>query len=299
MTRCRRDRRVSVRPTLTVKKSVHRSGPRPSQDARGFTLIELLVVIAVIAILAAMLLPALAKSKTKAQGIYCMNNLRQMMLGWRTYSDDFEDLLLAGRADPAVTAQRRVAWVTGRMSYNAANRSAWDPELDIARSPLGPYVGNSFSIWKCPADKSMVTVGNSKLPRVRSNSMSQVFDSGSWLPVSQWRNYGKYTHIVNPTLTWVLGDEHQDSINDAAMAVIMARPDATTAQIIDFPASYHNGACGFSYADGHSEIHKWLGSRIRNMNRTTFTDSMANSPVSAGDSVRDIIWWSENTTVAK
>ncbi len=267
----------------------------PVPRRRGFTLIELLVVIAIIAILAAMLLPALSKAKTKSQGISCMNNLRQMMLGWKMYADDFNDLLLASL--DVSPQEKRVNWCTGGLDFNGANRSNWDVEQDLAKSPLMPFIGKkSFAIWKCPADQAAVTVGGKRLPRVRSNSMSQVFDFGGWLPASNWRVYGKSAQIRLPAKTWVLVDEHPDSINDAACAVQMAKPGATTAQIIDFPASYHNGACGLSFADGHSEIHKWQGARIKE--RVTYTGTMSLN-VSAGDSVKDIIWWSENTTVAR
>lgn len=158
-----------------------------------------------------------------------------------------------------------------------------------------PYIGHTFSIWKCPADKVTVLDNQRRrVPRVRSNSMSQVFDYGSWLPTSRWRTYSKLSHIVIPTKTWVLVDEHPDSINDAACAVQIALPGARTAQIIDFPASYHNGACGLSFADGHAEIHKWRGSTIKAPVRNV---SMALN-VPARDSVQDIIWWSEHTTVS-
>jgi prepilin-type N-terminal cleavage/methylation domain-containing protein len=265
---------------------------KASDPQKGFTLIELLVVIAIIAILASMLLPALAKSKTKAQGIGCLNNLRQMMLGWRMYPDDYNDLLLASLD---VTGQKRVNWCPGALDYTA-NRSNWDPTADLAKSPLMPYIGNTFAVWKCPADHTKAKNNKGQLvPRVRSNSMSQVFDFGGWLPAPPWRVYGKLTDIVDPVRTWVLVDEHPDSINDAAFAVAMAKPGAKTAQIIDCPASFHNRACGFSFSDGHAVIRKWKGSTIvRPVKNAIMPLPVGN----AGDSLPDVLWMSENTTVS-
>lgn len=260
--------------------------------SRGFTLIELLVVIAIIAILAAMLMPALGKAKQKGTGIQCMSNLRQMMIGWAMYPQDYADLLLASLD---MNGTKRVRWVQGDLD-NTADPGTWDPDVYIAKSPLMPYIGKSYKVWRCPADPVTVrTSSGLKLPRVRSNSMSQVFDLGGWLPASTYRIFGKTAEIVFPVKTWVLVDEHPDSINDAACAVQMAEPGATSAQIIDFPASFHNGACGFSYADGHAEVHRWIGRTIKAPVRGT----PMQLNVSAGDSVRDVIWWSSVTTIRK
>ncbi len=235
--------------------------PRVERRPFGFTLIELLVVIAIIAILAGMLLPALSKSKTKAQGIMCMNNNRQMMLAWRLYLDDSQENLPYSY-NPGDAAE----WVHGSLDFSGGNASNWDINKDIVKSVLWPYGANNPSMWRCPADRSTVKKGSQTLNRVRSMSMNAWLNSTDVANFgSGYRVYKKATEFNDPgpSMTWVLMDEREDGINDAELVVGMTGyPDAPNSwTIVDYPASYHNGAAGLSFADGHAEVHKWKDPR--------------------------------------
>ena len=146
--------------------------PPKTSKYSGFTLIELLVVIAIIAILAALLLPALSRAKLKAQGIYCMNNHRSLMLAWRMYVDDNQDRLPYASENRFAPTPTVGAWVTGFLDFNSGNRSNWDPDQDITKSPLWQYCGKNLQIWRCPSDKSTVNVNGVSKDRVRSMSMN-------------------------------------------------------------------------------------------------------------------------------
>jgi prepilin-type N-terminal cleavage/methylation domain-containing protein/prepilin-type processing-associated H-X9-DG protein len=254
--------------------------------ARAFTLIELLVVIAIIAILAAMILPALAKAKMKAKGIMCMNNTKQLMIAWHMYADENKDHLTASYGYPAGTPPE---WDGGGfMDFTAGKRDNYDVTFNLEQSPLWPYC-KSTGIFKCPADNATVLDNlNRRVPRVRSMSMNPFMGgpdgSGIGGPSANasYQTFKTLSTMRQPSREFVFLDENEDSINDGWFVLSMQNYNTAGPNVmVNWPAYYHNRAAGFAFADGHSEIHKWLDQRtmppvkdvsnVLNLTGTTFS----------------------------
>jgi prepilin-type processing-associated H-X9-DG protein len=268
-----------------------------TKGAGAFTLTELAVVLAVVTLLAALrLLPALEHAKSQAQSSRCLSNMHQLMSAALMYADDSRGLWFYNQPGGAGSQQD---WVTdemdwGAMIYNGgAECTNWQLLVTPPVSGGGvatpgsfftPYI-NSPSVYKCPADPSMALAPNAG-PRARSYSANAAVGTiwsvgnlagpnNTWAdgPVTgQWlggeaddnQRYGycyqKTSDMVHPIPVnlWIFAEEHPDSINDSEFQVQIAQY-TLGGGFIDMPANYHSRAGTFSFADGHVEIHKWLG----------------------------------------
>ena len=230
--------------------------------ASGFTLVELLVVIAIIGILAAMLLPALSKSKQKAQGTQCQSNLRQLALAWNSYINSDASARMPANINTVGAGGEGALYNMGPPFPTPPTRWCYgdvdDPQGHgqtnwqcLAAGSIYPYVQN-YKVYHDPADVSK---------HVRSMSMNYWLNPMDPYPKRTGVHvFRKQTELLRPATTWVFIDENPNTINDSAFCTDPSQ--RVNKGFIDCPASYHLGSGGLAYTDGHVELKRWTDTNI-------------------------------------
>ena len=268
-----------------------RLGPH-RRDEKAFALRELVVVLSVLGGLILLHLPSQANSKAISRGFGCLSNQRQLVLAWLMYAEDH-----GGSVPFAYQSGGSLGWIGGWLDFLGNNPVNTNTQflLDPKYASMGPYARKA-EIYRCPEDPSQVRIAGTVYPRVRSYSMNGAFSEtlGGWLPAPPYKVFRNVAEIVAPPpyKQFVFIDEHPDSINDGMLAIQMADP-ANPARIfiIDYPASYHNGGAGLSFADGHADFHRWTDPRTKPAFRNQLIPLNIASPGN-----QDMVWLSERTS---
>lgn len=252
-------------------KAEHHADRKPASAGQGFTRVDLIVVIVAVGILSCLVLPALAKSNTGSREAVCLNNHQQLVRSCMLYAQDFENRLPNNYTIPiteaAITGGTFDNWANNVMTWGAGGGldDVSNTNVDWAQKGLlAPYLHTSISVFKCPSDIYLSPVQRARgwSARLRSVSMNGFVGRSDNTAISttgrawsdpSYRQFLKTTDVPNPALTWLTIDEQADSINEGFFITAI---NATSWG--DLPASSHDGACTFSFADGHVETHKWL-----------------------------------------
>lgn len=292
----------------------------PADCRAAFTLVELLVVIAVIGIVAAFLLPALAGAKERALGIVCLNNTKQLALVTRIYADEHEDRLPYNLGLTGSSFRSDLNWANNVMTWDLSPDNT--NTATLTKAALGPYVSGNTAIYRCPSDHALSAeqVEAGWTGRIRSYSMNAMLGDAGTISSGGfntnnpgYRQFFKTTQIPQPAEIFVFLDEHPDSIDDGyfvnrANAYLPLAGNQSYgggsylsygAEWTDLPASYHNRSTAFSFADGHSTLHRWISSSTIRPSRPDAANLPIAIPANPAAEKADFLWVLEHMSIVQ
>ncbi len=277
---------------MNLKSHSYQLEPKSSS---GFTLTELIMAIAALAILAVTILPALARTQPNMKAAQCRHNLKQLITAWQMYPEEHNGTIVPNYHGGGVPPGATASWASGWLDWTSSSANTNILYLIDARyGLLAPYVRGASNLFKCPADnyRSAIQRALGWPQRVRSYSANLYVGDGNVTSgpsdplYKQIRRVSEFRYPA-PAQVAVFLDEHPDTINDPGFF----SPQQTNWP--DVPATYHDGAAVFAFADGHVEEHKWKGSLTTGQAMRVRYVNSNNYPAPAGDP--DIAWMSYHT----
>jgi prepilin-type N-terminal cleavage/methylation domain-containing protein len=299
-----------IAETMKFSHFAEKSSKPGQAGDEGFTLIELLTVIAIIAVLAAILLPALSQARARAQAMICLNNTRQLVLAWHIYAGDNNESLPYNLGMVGTSFRTDLNWVNNVMTWDLSSDNT--NLATLTKASLGSFVSGNTSVYRCPSDQAMSSVQKAAgwTARIRSYSMNAMVGNAGNFTANGYNinnpgyvQFFKTPQIPQPSEIFVFLDEHPDSINDGYF--LNKSPQSgyagaySNAQWTDLPASYHNRATAFSFADGHSSVHRWQQSDTVRPPLPNAANLPIPIPPSPAAAVADFDWVMDHMSVDK
>jgi prepilin-type N-terminal cleavage/methylation domain-containing protein/prepilin-type processing-associated H-X9-DG protein len=266
---------------------------RAERARHAFTIVELLVVVAIIAILASLLLPAIARASGQGREIVCRNDLRQLGLAWTIYAQDHDDHITynlgSTETEKMLARGQHYNWANSLMTWelDASNTN----DLLNTQASIGPYVAANARVFRCPSDNVLSRVQRAAgwSHRTRTYSMNAMVGNageftlgGTNVNNPAYQQFLTLSEIKAPASIFAFIEEHPHSINDGYFL-----NKGYSTEWYDLPASFHNGGANLAFADGHQELRRWQ----RESTKKPARPDVATFPLElSADDLADLKW---------
>ncbi len=235
-----------------------------------------LAVLATAALLALVATAMASTHRVTPEVILCQENLRRLSKGWHAHGTD-NTLLARNPHGPEATIPNPLtpdSWALGWLDWTTTPDNTNLSRIQVPA--FVPYVGTDTGIFRCPSDRYITPVQRSSgwQYRVRTYAMNSLVHSTiAEIFASGYARFRTLSDFSSPQTTFVFTEEHPDSMSDPNFLA-----DPASRNFYDLPASFHDGAATFAFADGHVETRRWQNSRIRQPVRFSTFNPVTTTP---------------------